>query len=81
MSTTPTAIQAQQMGAMSDSDYTAKVMTAAPAPVVEGATIVEAQKDGSMRTIQKGTNGFTCMLLDLPRPCARTKMAWPGWLL
>ena len=83
MSTTPTAIQAQQMGAMSDSDYTAKVMTAAPAPVVEGATIVEAQKDGSMRTLQKGTNEFTCMLLDLTTPMCADKngVAWMAALM
>jgi hypothetical protein len=58
----PIGVQAQQMGAMSDSDYMAKVMTAAPAPVVKGATIVQMQKDGTMRTLQKGSNGFTCMV-------------------
>ncbi len=68
---------------MSDSDYTAKVMTAAPAPVVEGATIVVAQKDGSMRTIQKGTNEFTCMVLELTTPmCAdKNAMAWMAALM
>jgi hypothetical protein len=58
----PTAIQAQQMGTTSDSNYVAKIMTAAPAPVVKGATIVQMQKDGTMRTLQTGTNGFTCMV-------------------
>ena len=37
----PTRTGAQTMGAMSDSDYIAKVMTAAPASVVKGATIVQ----------------------------------------
>jgi hypothetical protein len=58
----PIMIQAQPTGAMSDSDYMAKVMTGAPAPVVKGATIVQMQKDGTMRTLQTGSNGFTCMV-------------------
>ncbi len=58
----PISIQAQQIGAMSDSDYMAKVMTAAPASVVKGATIVQMQKGGTMRTLQTGSNGFTCMV-------------------
>lgn len=74
----PTSVRAQQMSAASDSDYVAKVMTAAPAPVVKGATIVEIQKDGTMRTVQSGANGFTCMLLDPATPmCAdKNAMAW-----
>jgi hypothetical protein len=60
----PTRTGAQTMGAMSDSDYIAKVMTAAPASVVKGATIVQVNKDGSMRTVQPGTNGFTCLIVD-----------------
>jgi hypothetical protein len=58
----PIGIQAQPMGAMSDSDYIAKVMTAAPASVVKGATIVQMQKDWTMRTLQTGSNSFTCMV-------------------
>ncbi len=48
---------------MSDSDYMAKVSAAAPPAVVKGATIVQMQQDGSMRTLQTGSNGFTCMLV------------------
>jgi len=58
----PVNIQAQPTGTMSDSDYMAKIMTAAPAAVVKGATIVQMQKDGSMRALQTGSNGFTCMV-------------------
>ena len=58
----PISVQAQPMGAMSDSDYIAKVMAAAPASVVKGATIVQMQKDGTMRSLQTGSNGFTCMV-------------------
>lgn len=36
-------------------------MSAAPPAVAGGATIVEAGKDGSMRTVRKGSNNFTCM--------------------
>lgn len=69
---------AQQMGATSDSDYIAKIMTGAPAAVVKGATIVEMQPGGTMRTIQTGSNGFTCMMLDPATPmCAdQNAMAW-----
>ncbi len=63
LATAPTGIHAQQMAAMSDSDYVAKIMAAAPAPVVKGATIVQMPKGGAMRTLQTGTNGFTCMLV------------------
>jgi len=67
---------AQQMG--SDSDYIAKIRTGAPAAVVTGATIVEMQPGGAMRTIQTGSNGFTCMMLDPATPmCAdQNAMAW-----
>jgi hypothetical protein len=58
----PMSIGAQEMGAMSDSDYVAKLMTAAPASVVKGATIIQMQKTGTPRTLQTGTNGFTCMI-------------------
>jgi hypothetical protein len=72
--------QAQQM---SDSDYIAGVMAAAPAAVVKGATIIQMQKGGGMRTIQTGTNGFTCMMLD-PKTsmCAdQNAMAWTQALM
>jgi hypothetical protein len=58
----PMGIQAQEMGTMSDSDYVAKIMTAAPASVVKGATIIRMQNTGTPRVLQTGTNGFTCMI-------------------
>lgn len=36
-------------------------MSAAPAKVASGATLVAMEADGSMRTLRTGTNGFTCM--------------------
>src|ERR1700683_1992595 len=61
----PGSVQAQQT---SDSDYIGKIMPAAPAGVVQGATIVQMQNGGGMRTVQAGTNGFTCMLVDPKTP-------------
>src|SRR5512133_3558064 len=42
--------------------YIAKVKTAAPASVVNNATITMPQPDGSSRTVQTGSNGFTCFI-------------------
>jgi hypothetical protein len=72
----PTAVLAQTT--MSDSDYIAKVMAAAPPAVVKTATIVTMQ-GGAMRTIQTGTNGFTCMLappVGEPMCADKNAMAW-----
>jgi len=45
----------------SDAELIASAMKAAPASVAKGATIVAMESDGTMRTVRKGTNGFTCM--------------------
>jgi len=42
--------------------YIAKVKTAAPASVVNNATITMPQPDGSSKTVQTGSNGFTCFI-------------------
>ena len=39
----------------------ASAMSAAPAKVAAGATIVAMEANGTMRTLRKGTNAFTCM--------------------
>lgn len=44
-----------------DSELIKSAMSAAPAAVGEHATIVAMEADGKMRTLRKGTNGFTCM--------------------
>src|SRR5581483_10548366 len=76
LSIAPIAVTAQGTG-MSDSEYIAKIMTSAPPAIVKGATIVEMNADGSMRTLQTGTNGFTCMVLDVTPGCAdQNAMAW-----
>ena len=45
-------------------DYIAKVKTAAPAPVVNNATITMPQADGSSKTLQTGSNGYTCFISE-----------------
>ncbi|HEY1264086.1 MAG TPA: hypothetical protein VGF06_11225 [Terriglobales bacterium] len=42
------------------------------APAVEiadGAAVVRAGKDGSMRTLRAGTNGYTCMVIGTDKMC------------
>lgn len=63
MAVAATAQAQQQQAATKDSKYLAKVMKAAPKSIVKGATIVVMEKDGAMRTLQKGTNEFTCMVI------------------
>ena len=47
--------------ATDDNDPVASAMSAAPSSISEGATIVQAQADGSMKTLREGKNGWTCM--------------------
>src|SRR5579864_8929449 len=51
----------------SDADYIALALSAAPPAVASGATVVRTEKDGSVTTLRKGSNGFTCMTLG-PSP-------------
>ena len=48
----------------SEPEYISKVKTAAPKSVVNKATITMKQADGSSKTLQNGTNGFTCFIGD-----------------
>lgn len=47
--------------APTDKQLIKSAMSAAPAKVAKGATVVAMEADGKMRTIRQGTNGFTCM--------------------
>lgn len=71
----PAASRAQDT---SDAAYIAKIATGAPMSVVKGATIIQMQSGGSMRVLQNGTNGFTCMLFDAATPMCGDKnaVAW-----
>src|SRR6202007_1388416 len=51
-----------QQAPMSDADLIAKAMTAAPEALSRGATVV-AMSNGTMRTLRKGSNDFTCMVM------------------
>lgn len=44
-----------------DEELMKVLQTAAPAAIVEHATIMNMGHDGKMKTIQEGTNGWTCM--------------------
>ncbi|HYU78957.1 MAG TPA: hypothetical protein VEK56_08220 [Vicinamibacterales bacterium] len=55
------ALAAKKASTPTDADLIASAKKAAPASVAKGATIVAMAADGTMRTVRKGTNGFTCM--------------------
>ena len=55
------ALAQSKKAAQTNSEMIASAMAAAPKTVAEGATIVAVSEDGSMKTLRKGTNGFTCM--------------------
>lgn len=52
-----------QQKQMSDSEYIAQVLSAAPEAVAKGAAVVRMEKNGSMRTLRTGDNGFTCIMM------------------
>jgi hypothetical protein len=54
---------------MTDAEYTAKALSAAPKSISDGAAVVRMADDGSMKTIRKGTNGFTCMIIGTDKMC------------
>jgi len=47
--------------APSDAQLIASALRAAPAKVSSGATVIAMEAGGTMRTLRKGTNAFTCM--------------------
>jgi|SRR5690348_9155312 len=48
---------------ISDAQYTAKALSAAPRAIGAHAAIIRMDKNGKMRTLRKGTNGFTCAVM------------------
>jgi hypothetical protein len=44
-----------------DGQMIQSAMTAAPAAIAKGATVIAIEADGKMRTLKTGTNGFSCM--------------------
>lgn len=62
------AVNAQQKP-VTDSEYMAQALSAAPKALAKGAAVVRANADGSMRTLRAGNNGFTCMVMGTDRMC------------
>lgn len=56
-----TASWTQEPKAPTDAQMIASAMTAAPTKVGKDATVVAMEANGTMRTLRKGANGFTCM--------------------
>jgi len=61
-------IKAQQKQ-VSDAVYIAQALSAAPGAVAKHATIIRVDKDGSIRTLRSGNNGFTCMIMGTDKMC------------
>src|SRR5450759_502367 len=61
--------------APTDEELIASAMKAAPKKVGENATMVTPDPKGGMRTLRKGTNGFTCMP-DNPETPGPDPMCW-----
>lgn len=62
----------------SEPEYIAKAKTAAPESIVNEATIVMMQEKGDAKTLQTGSNGFTCLVTPDGTPaCADANgMEW-----
>jgi hypothetical protein len=61
----------------SDAELMDHLKGAAPDEVVKGATVMNMTADGKMKTIQAGTNGWTCMESKGVPMCAdRAGMDW-----
>jgi hypothetical protein len=56
------------MKPMTDDEAIRSAMEAAPPAVAKNATIMVANEHGEMRTVRKGTNGFTCIPDDPNSP-------------
>lgn len=61
-------VQAQN-SPISDSEYMKQALSAAPAAVAKDAAVVRLEKDGTMRSIRPGKNGFTCMIMGTDKMC------------
>jgi len=61
-------INAQQKQ-ISDADYIAQALSAAPAAVAKHATVIRVDNEGSIRTLRSGSAGFTCMIMGTDKMC------------
>ena len=58
-----------QQNQISDSEYLKQALSAAPDAVSKDAMVVRPDKDGKLRTLRAGTNGFTCMIMGTDKMC------------
>ena len=58
-----------QQKQISDSEYITLALSAAPEAVAKGADVVRVEKDGSLRNLHMGNNGFTCMIMGTDKMC------------
>jgi hypothetical protein len=63
------ATASPQRGQLSDSEYIAQALSAAPKAVAEGSAVIRPDKDGSMRILREGNNGFSCMIMGTDKMC------------
>ena len=70
-----TATAEDAKSAPTDEELIASAMKAAPKKVAANATIVAPDPKGGMRTLRKGSNGFTCMP-DNPETPGPDPMCW-----
>ena len=70
----PTAYAQHAM--VDDKDVKTHLKDAAPATIIEHATIMNMTADGKMKVIQQGTNGWTCMPGDAPMCADKAAMEW-----
>jgi hypothetical protein len=54
---------------VSDSEYLVQALSAAPEAIAKGAAVVRVEANGSMRTLRKGENEFTCMVVGTDKMC------------
>ncbi len=63
------AQKADQKAEMPDAEYIKQAVSAAPQAIGESAGVVRIEKDGSMRSVRAGNNGFTCMIMGGEKMC------------
>ena len=62
-------VLAAQQAQVSDKEYVAQALSAAPTAIAKDASVIRPDKDGTMRTLRKGSNGFTCLVMGTDRMC------------
>jgi hypothetical protein len=64
-----TPVLRAQEAQVSDAEYTAQALSAAPDAVAKDAAVMRVEKNGTMRALRPGTNGFTCMVVGSDKMC------------